>query len=320
MRRLVIGLFVAAVVGVLFVVLCTYVKRPYEAVLLNRFGRLVDEGAQTRIAYGWYLKYPTDTVIRMDQRVHLFPNTLQQVPTSGKETIAVRAYAAWRIKDPVKFYQTTNASDTTAQRLLSQKLSGLVQSRISAHTLEELFNSDEKKVVTPEIEASIKQDVDAAVAEQGLQIVQVGFSRMAFPPANAEAVYQRMSAERQQDAMKFQAQGDSDAASIRAKGDSDAAIIRSGAVANAESIKGEGDAEALKILHAVQTSKEAQDVYQFWKSMEVMKTSFTKNTYLVLPTDSPMLKALFTAPAPVGGSATQPAPVIGMAPSAAAGK
>ena len=37
MRRLVIGLFVAVVVGVLFVVLCTYVKRPYETVLLNRF-------------------------------------------------------------------------------------------------------------------------------------------------------------------------------------------------------------------------------------------------------------------------------------------
>jgi membrane protease subunit HflC len=327
MRRLVIGLFVAAVVGVLFVVLCTYVKRPYETVLLNRFGNLIQEQGQTRIAYGWYLKLPWDTVVRMDRRIHLFPNTLQQVPTAGKETISVRAFAAWRIKDPVKFYQTTSASDTKAQQLLSQKISGLVQARISSHSLDQLFNSDEKKVQTGEIEQQVARDVDAAVADQGLQIVQIGFSRMAFPPNNAEAVYQRMAAEREQDARRFQSEGDAEATRIVAEGDAQAAIIRSGAIGEAEKIKGEGDAEALKLLQGVQTSASSQEFYRFWKSMEVMKASFTKNTYLVLPTDTPWLKALFTSPqvpanGAADGSATRPSGArIGMGPSASpAGK
>jgi membrane protease subunit HflC len=317
MRRFVISLFVIAVVGVLFVVLCTFVKRPYEAVLLNRFGHLIPEKDQTHIAYGWYFKLPTDSVIRMDQRIHLFPNVLQEIPTSGSETISVRAFAAWRIADPVKFYQTTQASDTKAQQLLSQKISGMVQAAVSSHSLDQFFNTDEKKVITTQLEDQIAHNVDAAVSEQGLQVVQIGFSRMAFPPANAEQVYARMTAERGVAAEKFRSEGDSQAASITADGNSQAEIIRYGATKEAESIKGDGDAQALEILQGVQKTAAAQDFYQYWKSMEVMKSSFTKNTYLVLPTNTPWLKWLFVAPPePTGVPATQPSnATIGMAPA-----
>ncbi len=319
MRRLLIGLFAVGVLGILFVVLCTFVRRPYETVLLYRFGNLVGEKDQARIAYNWYLKWPTDIVTRMDTRIHLFPNTLQQVATNGGETISVRAFAAWRIKDPVKFYQTTNGgNDEIAQRLLSQKISGLVQAKVSGHALDDLFNTDKTKVETTQIEDQVSKDVNDAVSAQGLEIVQIGFSRMAFPPANAESVYRRMASEREQDADRFRAQGDAQADVLRAEGRNSAAQTIASAQQQAESIRGQGDAEALKTLEGVQGTADAREFYEYWKSMEVMKTSFTKNTYLVLPTDTPWLKALFTSPG--GGSrgpSTQPGtpperPTLGM--------
>ena len=46
MKRVVIGIFSAVVLFILFVVLCTFVQRPYEEVLLDRFGTLIPQSQQ----------------------------------------------------------------------------------------------------------------------------------------------------------------------------------------------------------------------------------------------------------------------------------
>ena len=92
------------------------------------------------------------------------------------------------------------------------------------------------------------------------------------------------------------------------QGDTEATKIRSEAVKQAERlIRGQGDRQALEILAAVQQSPSARDFYQYWKSMEFVKTSLAKNTVFVLPTDTDWLKSLFVAPLNVGNAAaTQP--------------
>ncbi len=317
MRRTVIGVFTAIVLVILFLVLCTFVRKPYEYVLLDRFGHIVEQDQQTRIMYNWYLKLPTDTVIPIDTRIHMDTTPLQEVVTGGGDSISVQAYAAWRITDPVKFYKTTAGSDTRAKQIMEQKLTGLMKAKIAAHTLDELFNPDDSKIHTDEIEHEVAQEatrgspdpsapggLTAGIEDQGLAIVQIGFSRLAFPPANADAVYARMSAERFKQASKYRSEGDSDATRIVADGRSQAAIIRSSAQEQAGQIRGDGDRQALEILAGVQGSPAARDFYEYWKSMEFVKSSLAKNTYLVLPTDADWLKALFNAPTAAPG--TQP--------------
>ncbi|HUO07095.1 MAG TPA: protease modulator HflC [Phycisphaerae bacterium] len=309
MRRTVIGLFTAIVLVIVFLVLCTFVRKPYEYVLLDRFGHIIEQDQQTRIMYNWYFKLPTDSVIRVDTRLHMDTTPLQEVVTSGGDSISVRAYSAWRIVDPVKFYRTTTGSDTRAKQIMEQKIGGLIQAKLASHKLEEIFNVDDSKIHTDEIEKEVADEAsngspDASapgrrtpgVKDQGLEIVQIGFSRMAFPPANANAVYARMSAERYKQAAAYKSQGDSDAKAIVAAGENDAIKIRSEAQKKAGEIRGEGDRKALEILAGVQESPAARDFYEYWKSMEFVKTSLAKNTYLVLPTDADWLKSLFTAP------------------------
>jgi regulator of protease activity HflC (stomatin/prohibitin superfamily) len=167
-------------------------------------------------------------------------------------------------------------------------------------------------VHTDQIEAKVAQDATkgdgktTGISDQGLEIVQIGFSRMAFPPANAVPVYYRMAAERQAEAQKTLSEGEADANATRARGQTEAITIRSEGVKIAEEIRGKGEAEALAKLQEVQQSKEAREFYQKWKALEFVRNSLTKNTYLVLSTESDWLKSLFTAPTDTGVTGIAP--------------
>jgi modulator of FtsH protease HflC len=323
MRRGLIVIFSLVVLAVLFVVLCTFVRKPYEQVLLVRFGHIIEEKDQARLAYNWYFKMPTDTVVRIDTRLHLFTSPLIQGLTNDNFSIAVRTFAAWRITNPRLFYTSAGGDDARAMKLLSQKVTGLVQGEMAQHPLDEIFNTDLKKVKTGEIEHTIAEQAtngsaaDAAapegqskgLAEQGIQIVQVGLARLAFPPSNAEAVYMRMASERIRQAEAFRSEGIAAAANIKNEGAVAAAGIRAEAVKQAEGIRGEGDSEALKILAGVQSDASARDFYQYVKIMDLYRSAFNRNMYLVLPANSDLLKNLFVSPAaPVTGGSPAPAP------------
>ncbi len=98
------------------------------------------------------------SVVRMDTRLHMYTSPLQEVVTAGSEPISVRTYAAWRIMDPVKFYKTTTGNDDRAKQIMGQKISGLVQAKLASHKLDEIFNLDDKKVHTNEIEADVAEE------------------------------------------------------------------------------------------------------------------------------------------------------------------
>ena len=304
MRRVILGVFAAVVGLVLLVVLCTFVKRPYERVLLNRFGSLIEDKDQARICYNWFLKYPTDSVIRIDTRLHLYTSPLQELTTAKTEPISIRTFAAWRIIDPTKFYYTFGGSDERAQATMETILVGLVPKKISTHQLDELFNADVTKIHSDDIEKEVARDATEGDGKEmkglrsmGIEVVEVGFSRMAFPPANAEKVYERMVAELNKQAIDYQAQGLAAANTIRAEGMQAAAKERADAQAEAQRIRGQGDAEALSILAGVQTDERTRAFYQYWKSLEFLKTSLTKNTILVLPSNAEILQNLFQSPA-----------------------
>ena len=304
MRRLVMGLFAAVVVAVLFVVLCTFVRRPYEAVLLERFGKLIPVG-ENGFIYNWYFKLPTDSVIRIDTRLHLYTGGLQQLTTARKEPISVRVFAAWRITDAKTFYQKTSGSDERAMSIMEARLRELVGDKLGKHTLDDLFSADDKvPVKTGQIEDEIAKEASLGSADGttpglkdlGLEIAEVGFSRLAFPPSNTDAVYGRMVAELNQQAAQYEYEGKRDADKILADGTKEAQDIRNQAIAQAEQIRGDGDRQALAILAKVNQTAAAREFYQYWKSLDYLKASLAKNTILVLSTDSPFLKSLFQLP------------------------
>ncbi len=301
MRRLVITLFSVVVVFILFVVLCTYVRRPYEKIILERFGSLIEEQNQTRIAGNWYFKYPTDSIVRIDTRLHLKALTFKEFNTANREPIDVRAYAVWHIVDPKKFKQRASGSDEIAEAIIEQRLLGLIGQSIGTHTLSDFFNTDSKtEEAIRALETKIAKDATntssattPGLIDIGVEIADVGFSRLAFPPQNTDAVYGRMEADLNQKASEYQAGGVAEANKIQKAGISEAAEIRSKAQAEAEGIRGQADRQALEILAGVAKTDAQKEFYEYWKSLDFLKASLSQNTILVLSTDSVLLRRLF---------------------------
>jgi modulator of FtsH protease HflC len=320
MRRLVIGLFTGIVVLILFVVLFTFVRRPYEDILLDRFGTLIPPSGQARIMYNWYFKLPTDGVIRIDRRLHLKTLPLQEFVTNGAEPVNVRTFVVWRITDPRLFKEKADGKDERAEEIMQTSILSLVGQQLGSHTLDEFFSTKaETEENTRKLEKQIASDATRGfndgksnpvpgLKDIGVEVADIGFSRMAFPPDNTNAVYQRMVAALNEKARKFESEGLKEAEVIRAEGLRNASKTIEEAKAKAEKIKGEGDSEALKILAEVNQTESARELYKYWKNLEILKATLNKNLILVLSTEDSFVSRLFTAPA--GGPLSPVPPLV----------
>lgn len=302
MRKLPLILISLLVVLILFLVLCTFVQREYEQIVVYRFGNVV---RPTTLAYNWKLCLPTDRLVRVDRRAHLYQSILQQVVTPDS-TLAVRVFAAWRITDGNLFAQRLNGSDEEAKTYLDSVVNSAVNNELGKQELSRLFNTNNTKLAFGELEARIRDAVNERMKDMGMQIDQVGFARMAFPPNVANDVYKRMVAERNGLAMKHINEGQSEANDILSKGNTERERILSEAKSIAAAKRGAGEAEAVAILGKATNTKEAKEFWEYMKSMDLYRSVLTKNTYLVLPADSLLLQSLLTPPAGTAGATTRP--------------
>ena len=291
MRKLTIGVILVAVVVMLFLELCTVVAKPYQRILLDRFGKIVAH--PTRLCYNWYLCWPTDRVIRLDTRLHLYQSDIREVTTAAGEPIGIRSFALWRIIKPVLYVEHLPGGSLEVQRYLNRKIEGAVLKVMGQYRLDQMFNIDPAKIQMVPAEHQIRQSVNKDMEKLGIRVSRVGFSRMTFPPRVALAVYDRMSAEREKIASRYKNEGRSEARAIVAKGQEQATEIRSEAEKKAEVIRGQGDARAYEILSAAEHSPKARLFYRFWKSLQLFKSSMGQSTYWVLTPRNPITAPLF---------------------------
>lgn len=323
MRQLAIIILSIVTMVVLFFVLGTFRVRYYEEVIVSRFGRLVPLQEQPHLAYGWYLCWPTDTIVRMDKRLHLYRGDLRQLSTQDSQPISVLAFAAWWIENPPLFYERFGGSDERASVALNDAMQAEVGGVIGRHPMDSLFgqsgaelsqaptqNSEvlaaaatrEAREFTPteKMENEVTEAVRVKMRKVGIEVKQVGFARLAFPPSVARSVYERMSAERNAQARRFRGEGSAEATRIRAEAQKIAQGFETTAEEEAQSIRGQGDKEALAILAKAQETPEARAFYQFWRELELLKNSIGKDTYLMLRSDMPLTQQLFPKDQPLG--------------------
>ncbi len=294
MRKPTLIILSIAIVAAIFLMMFTFVAKPYQTVLISRFGRIITN--PTRICYHWYLCWPTDNIIRMDKRLHLYQSNNREVSTaSGSgEPITIRTWAAWRIINPKRFYIRFPGGNVIMKTFLDSKIEGVVQSVMGQYRLHQIFNTDPVKIQTRKIEKLMRQELNSSITKRwGIRIVTIGISRMTFPPRVAEAVYARMAEERNKIASKYRNQGLSEATKIIAQGEETATVTRSEADKTAEELRGQGDAKAYAVLSEAQQTPAARRFYRFWKSLQLFKNSMGSSTYWVLTPENPITAPLF---------------------------
>ncbi len=256
-----------------------------EQALVVRFGKPVDVAT----APGLHFKAPfIDTVIPIDKRILDLENPSQEVIASDQKRLVVDAFARYRIKNALQFYQSVG-SIPAANLQLTTLLNASLRRVLGEVTFIQVVR-DEREMLMGRIRDQLDKEADG----YGIQVVDVRIRRADLPEQNSQAVYQRMQTERQREAAEFRAQGGQKAQEIRANADREVTVIVAEANSKAEQTRGAGDAERNR-LFAEAYSKDP-DFFAFYRSMTAYENGLkSSDTRFLLRPDSDFFK-YFGAP------------------------
>ena len=299
---------VAAVALLLFA--SVYTVSETEQVILTQFGRplggvLKEPGLHAKVPF-------IQTVHRFDKRWLEYDGDPNEIPTKDKKYIWVDTYARWRIADPLRFFQAVR-DERGGQSRLDDIVDGETRNAVASFDLIEVVRSSNRPFqLTEELAGIGSAEAMAPVAvgrskiaqiilekaaritpEFGIELVDVRFKRINYVDTVQQKVFERMVSERKRIAERSRSEGQGRAAEIRGQKERDMLSASSAGYKTAQEIKGAADAKATTIYASAYGRD--PDLYQFLKSMETLNASLDEKTWLILSTDSELLKYLKSA-------------------------
>ena len=305
MKRL--GPIVGAVLAIGLLLSSVYALSETEQAILTQFGRPVGGVVKEP---GLHLKVPLiQTVHRFDKRWLEYDGDPNEIPTKDKKYIWVDTYARWRIADPLRFFQAVR-DERGGQSRLDDIVDGETRNAIASFDLIEVVRSTNRAFqVTEDLEGIGAAEAMAKVSagrvgiakiilekaakitpEFGIELVDVRFKRINYVESVQQKVFERMISERKRIAERSRSEGQGRAAEIRGQKERDVLGASSAGYKTAQEVKGIADAKATSV-YAKAYGRDA-GLYQFLKSMETLSSSLDEKTWLILSTNSELLKFL----------------------------
>jgi len=195
----------------------------------------------------------------------------------------VDAFARYRIKDALRFYQSVG-SIQAANIQLTTLLNASLRRVLGEVTFIQVVRDEREALM-----ARIRDQLDKEAGGYGIQVVDVRIRRADLPEQNSQAVYQRMQTERQREAAEFRAQGGQKAQEIRSNADREATVIVAEANSTAEQVRGEGDGERNRLF--AEAYGKDPDFFAFYRSMTAYENGLkSSDTRFLLKPDSDFFK------------------------------
>ena len=275
--------FILAVLGVLGVNSVFVVSELERAVLLE-FGKVISAD----IKPGLHLKKPfINEVRKFDARVLTLDANPERFLTLEKKAVIVDSFAKFKVNDAQLFYTATSGDERSAEALLRQRINNGLRNEISKRSLHEVVSGERDELMSV---LTLRLD-EVARQEFGVEVVDVRVKRIDLPPEVSQSVYDRMNTERDIEAREHRAQGQELAACIRADASKQREVILAEAYADAEGIRGDGDAGAAA-LYAAAFSRDIE-FYKFYRSMAAYQRTFAdKSDVMIIDPDSEFFKYL----------------------------
>ncbi|MGQ0812770.1 MAG: protease modulator HflC [Nitrospiraceae bacterium] len=234
---------------------------------------------------GLYVKVPfIQEVTYFDKRLLDYDSSAQDVITQDKKTLLLDNFAKWRITDPLKVYQAFHSQRGALQRLHDIIYSEL-RVELGRHDLSEIVSKTRSEIMKIVTERSNEK-----ASVYGIEIQDVRIKRADLPEQNEKAVFARMQAERERQAKQYRAEGAEEAQKIRSEAEKDREIILAEAYRESEQLRGEGDAKAFRIY--AEAYRQDPRFFEFTRSMEAYKKTFTGKSTLVMSPDSEFFRYL----------------------------
>jgi len=297
-----------AVLALVVLLSSVYTLGETEQAIVTQFGRPVG-GVVT--APGLHAKVPfVQTVHRFEKRWLEYDGDANEIPTRDKKYIWVDTYARWRIRDTLRFFQAVQ-DERGAQSRLDDIVDGETRNAVASFDLIEIVRSSNRSFATMEelqgtgtgaepvasiatgrerIAHRILERAAKITPEFGVELTDVRFKRINYTDSVQQAVFQRMIAERKRIAERSRSEGQGRAAEIRGQKERDVLAASSVGYKGAQELKGKADARAASI-YAKAYGRDPQ-FYEFWKSMETLRTTMDPSATVILSTDSELLRYL----------------------------
>src|SRR5580692_968900 len=313
--RLLVVILAVAFVLVLALSLSVYTVDQTEQVIITQFGQPVGDPITEP---GLHFKLPfVQAVNTLEKRFLEWDGAPVAIPTRDKTYIHVDTFARWRIEDP-KTYFVRLHDERSALSRLDDILGSETRNSIAKHDLIEIVRTDKNRQplrdeslksgptgtgtigVLPPIEfgrQKIEEEIKTAAQEKlagfGIEVLDFRIKRVNYNPDVLDRIYQRMISERLQIAQRFRSEGDGESARIAGQRERDLNEIQSNAYRQVQQIRGEADAKATEIYARAYTQNpQAAEFYAFVKTLETYHRIFTKDSTLVLSTDSDIFTLL----------------------------
>ncbi|GHV24930.1 protein HflC [Spirochaetia bacterium] len=299
MKKLITTLVVIAVILIGVLVMGPfYVLDEGEQAVIVQMGRLT--GTVTEA--GLHFKVPfIDEVVRYPKRIMAWYGEQKSMPTSEKQYIWVDITARWKISDPKKFYESISTINIAYQKL-GDIIDSVVRTVVAENPLRETVRNSnfimERAAdadtlglgdeIDPGLMATIQptntyepiQKGRRRLAEEildrsrvivkngdyGIELIDVVTRQIRYSDELTQSVYARMIKERNQIAQAFRSDGEGKKAGWLGRMENEQRSILSSAYEQAETIRGNGDAEAARI-YAEAYGKD-RSFFEFWRAVE----------------------------------------------------
>ncbi len=287
------------ILAVLFVILIvvfssTYTVRFTETAVKTYFGSANENSIVEEPGLHFKPPYPFSSVTKYDKRIRLVQTRSETVQTADDFQIIVEAYLSYRVADPLRFFRSfSNAGDRAIDHFNKAEndvLRDLLRSALgetSRYEMGDLFTNQSGASAIPELEQRVRELLVSGgsggkpLGEYGIEVTSVGIDRIVLPEETTSAVINRMGANRDRLAERYESEGRSQARAIQAEATSNADRIRAFARRRADEILARGESEAAPYLAQQNINP---DLAVFIQNIKMMREAMAKKFTLIFST------------------------------------
>ena len=213
---LIVGIAVAVLLGLMGSV---FVVREGQVGLVLNLGRV----ARSEIGPGLHFKWPlVETARVFDQRFTANEFPPERSLTSERKDVSVDFIAIGFIVNAADFYRATGGNQETATDRLAPIIKESLRNEINSRTLTQLVSGNRNELIEKQLPG-----INAGAKTLGMQIVDIRFKQIDLPTDSQVItdVYERMRAQRKQEAAKLRAEGEEQSLTIRAQADRESTVL-----------------------------------------------------------------------------------------------
>ena len=282
-----------------------------EQAIILKFGEPISDKPIDEA--GLHFKLPImNSVHKFEKRILEWDGKPEEIPTKDNKYIFIDSFARWVISDPLKFYKSAR-NEMIAQSLLDDIIDGAVRNEITGKVMEEIIRFSnrefpevstdyltaeaaqaEKVIPIPGARKEITNNILNSVSEKlveldiGITVIDVQLKRIDYNSRVQQDLFNRMITFQNTIAEKYRAQGRGQKEEILGQQIQKEKEILSSSYLDAQKIRGEADAEAVKIY--AESYGRAPEFYNFIESLNAYSQTIDSTTSLILSTDNKFLK------------------------------